>query len=128
MTAPTPDAPVLTTDGRETLLREIETYRAAGDHPRAERLADLVRTAEVVPADPARASVGSRVTVADERGTQRTLTLVATHEGDRSGAASVGSPTGMALLGRAAGTAVAIPLPDGRVRSLRILAVDGPPT
>jgi transcription elongation factor GreA len=53
--------------------------------------------------------------------------LVGSHEARAPGDVSIGSPVGQALLGRRAGDTVAVPLPDGRMRGLRIASV-APPT
>ena len=53
--------------------------------------------------------------------------LVGSHEARAPCDVSVSSPVGQGLLGRRAGETVAVSLPDGRTRSLRIASV-APPT
>jgi transcription elongation factor GreA len=52
--------------------------------------------------------------------------LVGSHEAQGPGDVSIGSPVGRALLGRGAGDTVAVALPDGRARALRIASVAQP--
>jgi len=72
--------------------------------------------------------IGSVVTVDEtDNGAGARYRLVGSHEAQQPGDVSIGSPVGQALLGRRASETVAVSLPDGRVRRLRIVSV-APPT
>jgi len=72
--------------------------------------------------------IGSVVTVDEtDNGAGARYRLVGSHEAQRPGDVSIGSPIGQALVGRRASETVAVSLPDGRVRRLRIVSV-APPT
>lgn len=79
-------------------------------------------------ARPGVVSVGSVVTVDEvDNGAGARYRLVGSHEVEAPGDVSIGSPVGQALLGRRASETVAVDLPDGRARRLRIVSV-APPT
>lgn len=70
-------------------------------------------------------AVGSSVVVDDlGSGLSERYRLVGAHEPIASGAVSAASPIGQALLGQRVGTTLAVTLPNGRVRSLRIATVE----
>jgi transcription elongation factor GreA len=72
--------------------------------------------------------IGSVVTVDEtDNGAGARYRLVGSHEAQQPGDVSIGSPVGQALLGRRASETVAVSLPDGRVRRLRIVSI-APPT
>jgi transcription elongation factor GreA len=72
--------------------------------------------------------LGSFVIVDDaECGAGARYRLVGSHEAQAPGDVSISSPVGQALLGRRAGETVAVSLPDGRTRRLRIASI-APPT
>jgi hypothetical protein len=72
--------------------------------------------------------IGSVVTVDEtDNGAGARYRLVGSHEAQRPGDVSIGSPIGQALVGRRASETVAVSLPDGRVRRLRIVSI-APPT
>jgi transcription elongation factor GreA len=77
---------------------------------------------------PGVAGIGSVVTVDETtNGGGARYRLVGSYEAQASGDVSIGSPAGQALLGRRAADTVAVRLPDGRARVLRIASV-APPT
>ena len=72
--------------------------------------------------------IGSVVTVDEtDNGGGARYRLVGSHEAQQPGDVSIGSPVGQALLGRGASETVAVSLPDGRVRRLRIVSIAPPP-
>jgi transcription elongation factor GreA len=77
---------------------------------------------------PGDVGIGSVVTVDEtSNGGGARYRLVGSHEAQAPGDVSIGSPVGQALLGRRVGDTVAVRLPDGRTRGLRIASV-APPT
>lgn len=105
--------------------REDETILDA----RIARLEAMLAQASVVDdrARPGVASVGSVVTVDEvDSGAGARYRLVGSHEVEAPGDVSIGSPVGQALLGRRASETVAVGLPDGRARRLRIVSVAPP--
>ena len=71
------------------------------------------------------ATIGSVVRVVDvETGRDARYRIAGMFDGFGMGMVSAGSPIGRALLGRAAGEEVTAELPDGRVRRLRVAAVE----
>ncbi|HEY2131727.1 MAG TPA: transcription elongation factor GreB [Acetobacteraceae bacterium] len=103
-------------------LREIDS--------RARFLGKRLEIAEVV--DPARQQrrdqvfFGARVTYADERDTQRSVTLLGVDEADISrGEISLNSPIARALLGKRVGDAVKIHTPRG-IEEIEILEIEYP--
>jgi transcription elongation factor GreA len=102
--------------------REDEAIMAA----RIAALETTLAQASVVEeqARPGVVGIGSVVTVDDVgSGAGARYRLVGSHEARAPGDVSIGSPVGQALLGRRAGDTVAVPLPDGRTRKLRIASV-----
>jgi transcription elongation factor GreA len=92
---------------------------------RIARLEEVLEHATIVDDGPGGVvAIGSRVRVADERDETVEYELVGSHQASGRGVVSAGSPVGQALLGRGPGERVAIELPNGRVRELRIVAVD----
>jgi transcription elongation factor GreA len=88
-------------------------------------LEEAIRDSEVVPADSSTGivQVGTRVTVRNEQGQERTYTIVDSAEVGRiPGIVSNDSPVGQGLLGRRVGETVEITAPAGVVR-LMIVAV-----
>jgi len=79
---------------------------------------------EALPAD--RVAMNSRVTYEElPRGARRSVTLVYPIDADAGeGRISVLSPIGLSLLGRAPGSVVEPPMPDGRPMRIRILALE----
>jgi transcription elongation factor GreA len=106
--------------------REDETIFDA----RLAALEALLAQASVVEhrARPGVVGIGSVVTVDDaDSGGGARYRLVGSHEAEERGDVSIGSPVGQALLGRRASETVAVSLPDGGTRRLRIASV-APPT
>lgn len=97
----------------EELLFEMDRAKVA----RQDRLpADVVR-------------MGSTVTVEDENGETRRITLVYPGEADiAAGRMSILTPLGTAIIGLAKGQSVRWSARDGRTLALRILAVEQPDT
>jgi transcription elongation factor GreA len=95
------------------------------DESRIARLEELVRDAPVAElVDDGIASVGCTVRVADIAGEVGEYRLVGRRRDDAGRYdVSPGSPMGTALLGTAAGDAVRVTLPSGRVRELRVVEV-----
>lgn len=94
----------------------------------AEFLADELTRAEVVKDEEFDANVvrmGSSVTYVDEvTGRTRTVTLVYPDAADiDQNRISILTPIGAALIGLSPGQSITWPLPDGRVGSLKVLAV-----
>jgi transcription elongation factor GreA len=103
-----------------TVLEEVSL-----DEARIAQLEDLLRVSSIVElADDGLAAVGCTVRVADDRGGVREYRLVG-RRGDDAGRndVSAGSPVGAALLGAAPGDRVRVTLPNGRERTLRVLAI-----
>lgn len=77
---------------------------------------DAVKVVDRAPADLQRIYFGAWVTVADAEGEEKTWRIVGADEVDTArGWISVDAPVARALLGRAAGDAVSIPLSGGAV-------------
>jgi len=95
---------------------------------RIAQMESLLRQATVLDHEPAGEDVvglGSRVTLEDvASGRTSSHQMVAWHDGAGAGIVSAASPVGQAILGRAAGEEVAVELPGGRSRRLRIAAVE----
>jgi regulator of nucleoside diphosphate kinase len=105
----------------------VEQHSEGRDAALAERLgAELDRAVVVERLPQGVVAPGSRVRFEDERTrTVREAVLVYPSGADASaGRVSVLAPIGAALLGLAAGDAIAWPLPDGREARIRILAVE----
>ena len=94
-------------------------------------LADTVARAVVV--DPAEsgegiAMIGSRVSIEDlSDGARSRHRLVSAHSARRD-AISAASPIGQALMGARPGAVITVELPNGRSRSVRVTAVENPPS
>lgn len=94
----------------------------------AEFLADELTRAEIVrdeDFDPNVVRMGSRVTFVDEvTGRTRTVTLVYPDSADiDQNRISILTPIGAALIGLSPSQSITWPLPDGRVGTLRVVAV-----
>jgi transcription elongation factor GreA len=91
-------------------------------------LSTLLHQARVLDQEPSGqdiVTIGSKVLLEDLRtGAVLEYEMVAWHDGATAGTVSAASPVGQAILGRAAGDELAITLPGGRERSLRISAVE----
>jgi transcription elongation factor GreA len=112
--------------GNDDYLQTIEEAAVLGS--RIARLEALLDSATVAPESP-RASeavaIGTTVRVEDlASGAVHAHRLIGDYEELRGDAVSASSPVGRALAGRSAGDELDIQLPDGRVRALRILAVE----
>lgn len=98
---------------------------------RIAHLESLLRHATVVEHEASGEDVvglGAQVTVEDvASGRRSAYVLVAWHDGE-PGTVSAASPVGQAILGRGVGDEVAISLPGGRTRRLRVVAVEQPVT
>jgi regulator of nucleoside diphosphate kinase len=105
----------------------VEQHSEGLDALAAERLAaELDRAIVVEGLPPGIVAPGSRVRFEDERtGALREAVLVYPGDADASaGRISVLAPVGAAILGLAAGDAIAWPLPGGREARIRIRAVE----
>jgi transcription elongation factor GreA len=101
---------------------------AAITEARIARLQALLQSASIVDGSGAfdgRARLGCAVRVAAQDGRTRDYVLVGRqHAGSGRHEVSSASPVGMALLGARAGDVVEVVLPNGRRRSLEVLAVE----
>jgi len=93
-----------------------------------EQLEEVIALADIVPPDDIPADVvtlNSRAVFEDiVTGMHHQITLVLPNELDpKGGSISVISPIGRALLGRAVGDTVAVDIPHGRTRHVRLLEV-----
>jgi transcription elongation factor GreA len=92
------------------------------------RLEELLARARVVDGHEAAAgevAIGATVAVEDEvKGTVERFRIAGSLAPTNAGTVTAGSPIGEALIGRRAGDRVTVELPDGRVRDLRVLAIE----
>jgi|SRR5438270_5283812 len=134
----------LESDGRREIAERIRTAREWGDlsenseyhdakndqahlETKIARLRDKIAGAVIVEGEntgPAGVvGFGSTVVVRDDEGTEKTWTIVSSHEADaKEGRLSAESPVAVALLGRPSGEQVAVSLPRG-TRTLTIVSV-----
>ncbi len=131
---PSAESPRPTLSERDlTLLRSLVDSAHGRDRDAAELLEAELQRAEIVPTDRLPATVvqlNARVIFEDANsGDRQEITLVLPHEADLSRRrVSVLAPIGAALLGMAVGDAIEWPLPGGKSRKLRIVAIpEGPP-
>lgn len=89
---------------------------------------DQVKVVDRVPANREQVRFGAWVTVADEQGVVSTWRIVGADETNaKRGWISIDSPMARALLGKGAGDAVAVDLPEGgKVMEIVALAYDDP--
>lgn len=74
------------------------------------------------------AVIGSTVSVEDlTSGAKSSYQLASAHAAERD-VISAASPMGQALIGTKPGSVVTVDLPNGRSRSLRVTAIEDPPT
>jgi regulator of nucleoside diphosphate kinase len=114
----------------DTLTRLVESAAWSRDSRSAELLDEELGRARVVADDALPASsvaLDSRVRFQDlQTGEQREITLVLPWKVDSAqGRISVLSPVGSALIGLSVGDDIDWPLPSGRLRRMRVLAVSG---
>jgi len=112
----------------DTLTRLVESAAWSRDSRSAELLDEELGRARVVADDALPASsvaLDSRVRFQDlQTGEQREITLVLPWKVDSAqGRISVLSPVGSALIGLSVGDDIDWPLPSGRLRQIRVLAV-----
>lgn len=105
---------------------------ARSKSPAAERLADKLMAAQIMPAAAVPADVvrlGSAVTYRElPAGARRTLRVVTPlHADANEGRVSVLSPIGCALLGQGVGAVVDVELPTGATLSIRLEGIDHAP-
>jgi transcription elongation factor GreA len=105
---------------------------AVVDEVRIKRLERLLASATVIDdaatADGA-AGLGALVEVEDDKGRRVEYELVGVRTDDAARPqVTPGSPMGQALMGARAGDTVTVTLPNGRERSLKVLAVTAPTT
>lgn len=117
---------VITETDQERLRRLIQV--SGRDRDAAEALAEELDRAEVVPAERIAGDVvtmNSRVAFRDEEsGENREVSLVYPEDSDPArGRISVLAPVGTALLGLSVGQTIDWPLPRGRLRRYRVIAV-----
>lgn len=126
----------------ERRLRDARAFGSPGDdddvlavlediaveEARIAQLEALLRSASIVDGSAAfdgRAGLGCTVRVAEQNGRTTEYLLVGRrHAGSDPSEVSSASPVGMALLGARAGDVVDVVLPNGRRRSLEIVAVE----
>ena len=129
----------------ERRLRDARAFGSPGDdddilsvlediaveEARIAQLQAVLSSASIVDGSAAfdgRARLGSTVRVAEQGGRTTEYLLVGRrHDGSGSHHVSSASPVGMALLGARPGDVVDITLPNGRRRSLEVLAVEMTP-
>ena len=134
---------VLEGEGRREIAERISTAREWGDlkenaeyhdakneqahlETKIARLRERIAAAVLVDERPSAevVSFGTTVRVRDEHGAEHSWQIVSSHEASPAqGRLSVESPVALALLGRAVGDDVKVPLPKGE-RSLTVLAVE----
>jgi transcription elongation factor GreA len=114
----------------DDLLAALEDI--AVEEARIARLEAVLGSASIVDGSArfeGRAGLGCTVRVAEQAGSTAEYVLVGRrHAGSGSHDVSSASPIGMALVGAAAGDVVDVVLPNGRRRSLEILAVEPAPS
>ncbi len=110
-------------------LAQIQDEQAVVD-ARIRRLDELLQHADIAPDDSAAGvvSLGNSIDV-EYLSTGRIVTyrLVGTGSSTNERGVSAGSPIGQALIGRSVGDTVAAELPNGRLETLRVLAVRAAP-
>jgi regulator of nucleoside diphosphate kinase len=109
----------------ERLERLLEKV---GPRPELERLREELDRAEVIePSDVPRdiVTMNSRIRFADEAtGEESEISLVFPRHADaEQGRISILAPVGTALLGLSVGATIEWPVPDGRTRRLRVVAI-----
>ena len=109
----------------ERLERLLEKV---GPRPELERLRDELDRAEVIePSDvpPNVVTMNSRIRFADEEtGEESEISLVFPRHADtEQGRISILAPVGPALLGLSVGATIEWPVPEGRTRRLRVVAI-----
>lgn len=111
----------------EALLERMPAAQADGYAALREELDRAeVREPTHMPADVV--TMNSQVVVEDEsHGERLTLTLVYPSAAGEAGHVSVLAPVGSALLGLAKGQTIDWPMPDGRVRHLRVAEISYQP-
>lgn len=123
-----PDTIHLRRSDADTLGRLIESTGLSRDAGSIALLDEELARATIVPDDalPSGAvALDSKVVFSDlQSGEQREITLVVPSKaGSEQGFVSVLSPVGSALIGLHIGDVIDWPMPGGRVRRLRVLAV-----
>jgi regulator of nucleoside diphosphate kinase len=123
-----PDTIHLRRSDADTLGRLIESTGLGRDAGSIALLDEELARATIVPDDalPSGAvALDSKVVFSDlQSGEQREITLVVPSKaGSEQGFVSVLSPVGSALIGLRIGDVIDWPMPGGRVRRLRVLAV-----
>lgn len=141
----TEELALLTTDKRREVAERIKVAREFGDisenseyddakneqamiEGRIAELEEQIRSATVVDRKKIKTdvvSVGTKVDVEDSsKGKKATYSIVGSAESDPTeGKLSNESPIGRALMGHAAGETVDVQLPNGKVRSIKILKI-----
>lgn len=109
----------------ERLERLLEKV---GPRPELEKLREELDRAEVIePSDVPHdvVTMNSRIRFADEvTGEESEISLVFPHHADaEQGRISILAPVGTALLGLSVGATIEWPVPDGRTRRLRVVAI-----
>lgn len=119
---------IVTAADHERLRSLIRANRDTRDRGAAKALADELDRAEVVPAERIADTVvtmNSRAVFRDEEtGESREISLVYPNDSDpERGRVSVLAPVGAALLGLSAGQTIDWPLPRGRLKRYRVVAI-----
>ncbi|PWK89800.1 nucleoside diphosphate kinase regulator [Fulvimonas soli] len=110
----------------EALLERLPPAEAARHEGlRAELERAEVREPEAMPPDVV--TMNSRVRFEDGQGGELAVTLVYPAAAGAPGTVSVLAPVGSALLGLARGQEIDWPMPDGRLRRLRVVGVEWQP-
>lgn len=113
----------------ERLERLLDRMEA---RPELDRLRDELERAEVLEPEqmpPDVVTMNSRVRFADvETGEESEISLVFPRQANiEEGRVSILAPIGSALLGLSVGATIAWPVPDGRTRRLRVVAIEYQP-
>ncbi len=121
----TPPQVVLSRFDRDRLERLLDRM---GPRPELEALRDEIERAEIVEPEAVPEDVVTMNSVVrfvdEESGSERVVKLVFPGHADvESGRISVLAPVGSALLGLSVGDSIDWPLPQGRTRRLRVVAI-----
>lgn len=127
MTAPAADLPTLTVSrfDLERLERLLDRVGGGGNLDLLRQELDRAEVVEPCDVPPDVVTMNSQVRVRDEAtGEESDLRLVFPAASDaEKGAVSILAPIGSALLGLRVSAAIKWPMPDGRMRRIRIVAV-----
>jgi regulator of nucleoside diphosphate kinase len=119
---------MVTAADHQRLRGIIDAWSGTRDKYATEALSDELDRAEVVPAERIAGNIvtmNSRVVFKDEEtGESREVSLVYPHESDPAlGRVSILAPIGSALLGLSVGQTIDWPLPNGRLKRMRVVRI-----